>query len=134
MPGFKLREKSFHLMRVQAAPHLRPSSYTSLAKTFFPDNPQFADFVAAFLLSVRDSEIDVSDYEPAVAINAFELFSSCYRWEPFSRIRSELGADQRPYAIVWQLLFWQLRILPGSFCPCGDSRITSLAWLSKRTK
>lgn len=63
---------------IQAAPHLRPSSYTSLAKTFFPDNGQFADFVASFLLFVRDSELEISEDQPAAAINTFELFSSCY--------------------------------------------------------
>lgn len=69
----------------QSAPNLRPSSYTSLAKSFFPDNPAFADFVAAYLLFVRDSHF--TNTEDGDEMYTFELFSASYRSAVFGSSR-----------------------------------------------
>ena len=74
------------------SPPLRPpSSYASLSKTFFPDNAQFVDFVAAYLLFARDAHWDFSDSTAQAASAAFELFSVCYRQE--SRFRIFQGVE-----------------------------------------
>ena len=62
---------------MQSSPNLRPSSYSSLAKGFFPDNPAFADFVSAYLLFVRDSHF--TNEADGDELYTFELFSASYR-------------------------------------------------------
>lgn len=68
--------------RLQASPHLRPSSYSSLCKTFFQDSTHFAECVAAYLLFVRDAHVFTANrasVSQEAALNAFEAFQVCYK-------------------------------------------------------
>lgn len=61
----------------QSTPQLRPSSYQHLTSTIFPAARPFADFVAHFLLYVRDANLDPDDSEATG--HAYGLLASCYR-------------------------------------------------------
>ncbi|GAA5951322.1 hypothetical protein JCM21900_003837 [Sporobolomyces salmonicolor] len=70
---------SFSVLRtsLQSAPHLRPSSYLSLTRTHFADYRPFADFLAAFLLYVRDAALGTRD--PAALEATYQLLEDCYK-------------------------------------------------------
>lgn len=103
----------------QANPHLRPSSYTSHAKAFFSDNLPFADFVAAFLLFVRDTDVTADNAQSA--LNAYELLSSCYRYIQLSELLQSSSAciynTDLVCILAWRYQYWLVKNRLGSFQP-----------------
>ena len=64
----------------QATPTLRPSSFASLTRSHFPQSPQFADFLSAYLLFVRDA--DLNPYDEDATASAYKLLEDCFRSVP----------------------------------------------------
>ncbi|ORY89349.1 COP9 signalosome complex subunit 12 [Leucosporidium creatinivorum] len=58
-------------------PSLRPASFTSHTRSFFPEYRPFADFLAAFLLLVRDGNLEADDVEGLEA--TYQLVEDCFR-------------------------------------------------------
>ncbi|KAM0753006.1 COP9 signalosome complex subunit 12 [Meredithblackwellia eburnea MCA 4105] len=56
---------------------LRPTSYTNLARSFFPDFRPVADLVSSYLLYVRDVELQSLD--PTAAATAYQLLEDCFK-------------------------------------------------------
>jgi hypothetical protein len=56
---------------------LRPASFTSHTRSFFPEYRPFADFLAAFLLLVRDGNLEADDVEGLEA--TCQLMEDCFR-------------------------------------------------------
>lgn len=66
-----------HIAR-QSAPGLRATTYTSLTRSTFADNRALADFLALFLLYVRDSELANPNDVTALS-KAFSLLEDCFK-------------------------------------------------------
>lgn len=62
----------------QSAPGLRATTYTSLTRSTFADNRALADFLALFLLYVRDSELADPNHVTALS-KAFSLLEDCFK-------------------------------------------------------
>ncbi|GAA5893551.1 hypothetical protein JCM8208_000827 [Rhodotorula glutinis] len=61
---------------LQSNPNLRPATYSTLARSTFPDSRPLADFVAAFLLYTRDAPLGNS----AAALDAqYSLLEDCFK-------------------------------------------------------
>ena len=66
------------LGNVQATPALRPSSFTSLTRSYFPQSRQFADFLSSYLLFARDA--DLNPYDEEATTQAYKLLEDCFRY------------------------------------------------------
>ncbi|GAA6059040.1 hypothetical protein JCM10212_001265 [Sporobolomyces blumeae] len=75
----ELSAPSINVLRnhLNSSPHLRPSSYTNLTRSLLADYRPFADFLAAFLLYVRDSPYP--DPSPAALEQSYTLLEDCYK-------------------------------------------------------
>ncbi|POY70448.1 hypothetical protein BMF94_6516 [Rhodotorula taiwanensis] len=62
---------------VATAPDLRATTYTSLTRSAFSDNRPLADFVAVFLLYVRDANLPTQD--AAALAKAYPLLEDCFK-------------------------------------------------------
>lgn len=65
------------LHRPQSAPGLRATTYTSWTRSALTDNRTVADFLAVFLLYVRDADLPSQD--AAALARAFSLLEDCFK-------------------------------------------------------
>ena len=66
------------LLLLQSTPALRPSSFASLTRSYFPQSRQFADFLSAYLLFLRDA--DLNPYDEDATAHAYKLLEDCFRY------------------------------------------------------